>query len=224
MKKKSPSTPHPLPVPLGVPFLFIQFRTLAFLFFSNFLPPLNIQVYFPDFISSPLAVHRSVLRPTGNIHLTPAPDVFVIKQLQTTGVPAALFFFFFRRPSWLGRGGTHSARLFVHVWRRPPPACPPARSHAQMWERENAPTRTPMQDNKPRQGLCSRWGLTLNARGDSRTRLNQPRKIHRKTESFSQLAFRNAAKVIRAHYPPAEILAMRRLICIKSQLSREVSP
>lgn len=105
MKKKKPSTPHALPILLGVPFLFIQFRTLAFLFFSNFffffLAPLNIQVYFPDFISSPLAVHQSVLRPTGNIHLTPAPDVFVIKQLQTTGVPAA-FLYFFRRPSWLG--------------------------------------------------------------------------------------------------------------------------
>lgn len=164
-------------------------------------------------------MHQSVLRPTGNIHLTPAPDVFVIKQLQTTGVPAA-FFYFFRRPSWLGWDSL-AASICPRLEET---ARPPARSHAQMWERENAPTRTPMQDNKPRQGLCSRWGLTLNARGDSRTRLNQPRKIHRKTESFSQLAFRNAAKVIRAHYPPAEILAKRRLICIKSQLSREVSP
>lgn len=70
-------------------------RWLFFFSPTSYPPPLNIQVYFPDFISSPLAVHQSVLRPTGNIHLTPAPDVFVIKQLQTTGVPAALFFFFF---------------------------------------------------------------------------------------------------------------------------------
>lgn len=135
-EEKKPLNCPPLPIPLGVPFLFIQFRTLAFLFFLQllcFYPPLNIQVYFPDFISSPLAVHQSVLRPTGNIHLTPAPDVFVIKQLQTTGVPAALFFFFFGRPSWLRR--TRSPRLFVHVWRRPPPPRPHAPMHKRGRER-----------------------------------------------------------------------------------------